>query len=325
VSEKARKLFESGVTLLEDPTGPRYREAYELFSAAYADSPTPKILSNLGLCAMMLERDGEAITHYGRYLADVQDIDPRERAKIQGDLKVLQTGLAVVEIKVTPAGAVVNDERVPMSGPAVLNRYVPVKDRAELGLHPGKHRLRVELEGYTPQIWDVELTPGDRKSKTVVLQRPGGQPGAGTGAPTAPVGPAPVKPIAPEGPAPTDDRPTPAAVWALVGVGGAFVIGTIITGALSLDRKATYDSFADSTGGKRTDAEDIRAEGETLNTVTDVLWPLGTACEVVALIVYLARPTVAPAADEVKPTARAPRIVPTAGATGVGLSVRGEF
>ena len=61
VSDAAKKHFQAGVDLLTDPDGARYEEALREFRAAYADSPSWKILSNLGLSAMKLERNGEAI------------------------------------------------------------------------------------------------------------------------------------------------------------------------------------------------------------------------------------------------------------------------
>ena len=61
ISDRAKKLFKSGVELLRRPEGAKYEDAYAAFSAAYQDSPSPQILGNLGFAAMNLERDGEAI------------------------------------------------------------------------------------------------------------------------------------------------------------------------------------------------------------------------------------------------------------------------
>ncbi|HYJ09195.1 MAG TPA: hypothetical protein VEX18_09295, partial [Polyangiaceae bacterium] len=61
ISDNARAHFNAGVSLLQDPDGARYEEAYREFQAAYADSPSWKICGNLGITAMKLERDGEAI------------------------------------------------------------------------------------------------------------------------------------------------------------------------------------------------------------------------------------------------------------------------
>ena len=64
ISDEARAHFTTGVNLLQDPDGARYEEAYREFKEAYAESPSWKILGNLGICAMKLERDSEAISAF---------------------------------------------------------------------------------------------------------------------------------------------------------------------------------------------------------------------------------------------------------------------
>ena len=54
ISDAARQHFQAGVNLLQDPDGARYAEAYREFQTAYADSPSWKILSNLGITALKL-------------------------------------------------------------------------------------------------------------------------------------------------------------------------------------------------------------------------------------------------------------------------------
>ena len=79
ISDNARKHFNAGVALLRDPDGARYEEAYGEFKVAYEASPSWKILGNLGIAAMKLERDGEAIDAFSRYLAEgKKDIDAGE-------------------------------------------------------------------------------------------------------------------------------------------------------------------------------------------------------------------------------------------------------
>src|SRR5688572_3266497 len=73
IPEDARANFEAGVALLQDPAKPRYEEAYGRFRAAYAIHPSPRILGNIALCAMKLERDVEAIAAYEKYLKESPD------------------------------------------------------------------------------------------------------------------------------------------------------------------------------------------------------------------------------------------------------------
>ena len=81
VSPEARAHFKTGVAYLEDPEGQRFEDAYAEFRKAYELSHSAKILGNLGLCAMKLERDGEAIDDYTKYLTEVVDIEANERAR----------------------------------------------------------------------------------------------------------------------------------------------------------------------------------------------------------------------------------------------------
>src|SRR5438093_310126 len=96
--DAARKHFKAGVAYLQDPDGERYEEAYSEFKVAYELSNSPKVLGNIGLCAMKLERDDEAIAAYARYLAEVADIDPEERAQIKRDLETLSESAARITV-----------------------------------------------------------------------------------------------------------------------------------------------------------------------------------------------------------------------------------
>src|SRR5205814_2459788 len=90
--DEAKKYFETGVGYLDDPDGERVEEAYHAFRRAYELSKSPKVLGNIGLCAMRLERDGEAIDAYSEYL-ELPDIDAEERAQIEKDLRALSTSV----------------------------------------------------------------------------------------------------------------------------------------------------------------------------------------------------------------------------------------
>ena len=91
ITDAARKHFSAGVNFMQDPDGARYEEAYREFKAAYAESPSWKILGNLGICAMKLERDGEAIDAYKKYLqGGGTQLGAAERAQFSRDLSTLK-------------------------------------------------------------------------------------------------------------------------------------------------------------------------------------------------------------------------------------------
>jgi len=172
ITEEARAHFSAGVSFLEDPDGARYDDAYREFSAAYAASPSWKILGNLGISAMKLERDGEAIDAFSKYLSQGgKEIDKDERQQVERDLKTLQAGVAYLTLSFDPQGVTLTDERVPQSGSPVVNRYVFAGATTKLGLHPGHHRLTVELQGYDKAVWEVDAVAKQEQSHAFTLAR----------------------------------------------------------------------------------------------------------------------------------------------------------
>lgn len=170
INEDARAHFTAGVNLLQDPDGARYEEAYREFKAAYAASPSWKILGNLGISAMKLERDGEAIDAYKKYLAEGgKQVDADERAQFQRDLATLEAGVVRLTLESDPPGALVEDERFPATGSAIRNSYT-LNGPAQIGVRAGRHRFTAKLPGRVDQVWEVELSP--RQQATHVFQLP---------------------------------------------------------------------------------------------------------------------------------------------------------
>ncbi len=170
ISDEARRHFNAGVTLLQDPDGARYEDAFAEFQAAYAASLSPKILGNIGYCALKLERDGDAISAYTRYLQEVPDVDPVEAAQINRDLATLRAGLVRVTVIVDVPGAAVVDKRVPVRGETITNLYGPVNGRIEIGLRPGHHAIEMRLRGEVIGRWDFDARPGSALSRTFFRQ-----------------------------------------------------------------------------------------------------------------------------------------------------------
>jgi hypothetical protein len=235
ITEEARQHFTAGVAYLQDPDGARYAEAYQEFLTAYAASPSWKILGNLGIAAMKLERDGEAIDAYSKYLQEGGDeIDPAEREQITRDMNTLKTSLASLTLETMPAGAVIIDERIPATGNAIVNRYGPLTGPTKVGVKSGKHRLTAQLDGYDASVWELDAQPG-AQSHTFELKKtpppvvPSSGPMTVNGAPV--------------------DRPTSGlriASYAAFGVGIVGLAGGTI---FSLSAKSKADEAADLCGG----------------------------------------------------------------------------
>jgi tetratricopeptide (TPR) repeat protein len=171
ISEEARRHFSLGVSFIQDPDGARYEEAYQEFKTAYAASPSWKILGNLGIAAFKLERDGEAIEAFEKYLAEGADqIDAEERAQFERDLQTLQSVVVRLKLQSAPPGASIIDERIPASGPPILNRYGALGQATELGLHPGHHRITAKLAGHADAVVELDLVPGQTYERILELK-----------------------------------------------------------------------------------------------------------------------------------------------------------
>ncbi|RYZ02870.1 MAG: hypothetical protein EOO73_30260 [Myxococcales bacterium] len=172
ISQEARTHFSAGVSFLQDPDGARYEEAYREFKAAYAASPSWKILGNLGIAAFKLERDGEAVEAFKQYLSEGgAQIEAEERAQFERDLQTLQSAVVKLTLQSDPPGATVVDERIPASGSPIQNRYGALTQPTELGLHPGHHRITAKLAGYPDAVLELDLEPRQTLSQTLTFAR----------------------------------------------------------------------------------------------------------------------------------------------------------
>jgi hypothetical protein len=317
ISDDARAKFNVGVNLLTDPEGPRYEEAYRAFKSAYAASPSYKILGNLGLCAMKLERDDEAIAAYEKYLADgSKDLSRAEVQQITSDLATLKNAVAHVTIESDPPGAELLDARIPVRGERVLNDYGMLTQPTRLGLHQGSHQLTARLEGYPDQTWDAEIVGGQdlpaHKFVFVKKEEAAAQP--------VPVAATPVA-VAP--PPRSTGRPVPAGVWIGVAATGGLGIATAVTSVLAMGKHSDFQSAVNGNGAN---AQSLKDAGQTLNVVSDVLWGGTAVAAVVTAVLYFTRPTVETDAPSAGVGAAHPLTVsPQVGRSNAGLALQGSF
>ncbi len=81
---------------------------------AYTMSPSWKILGNLGLSAMKLERYTDGIAAYERYLLESgQNLEPAERQQIEKDLSVMKGTSGTVTLLVTGASKIISASAAP--------------------------------------------------------------------------------------------------------------------------------------------------------------------------------------------------------------------
>jgi hypothetical protein len=249
-NEEARKHFNAGVAYLQDPEGERFEEAYAEFKRAYELSKSSKVLGNLALCAMKLERDGEAIEGYRRYLAEVPDIDPDERKQAALDLQILQASAVKVTIELELRGGlkapdvVIRDTRLPVRGSNIRNLYDVTESKTELVIRPGHHIVVITVKGRDRTQWDLNATPGGSFSHRFVLEPE---------APRSQPDPEPRKP-------PSQGISAYAGPIVLMGVGGAALVASAVLGGATLGKiRALEEKCPDRTCPASSHEDDVDA------------------------------------------------------------------
>lgn len=312
ISDSARQHFQAGVNLLQDPDGARYAEAYREFQMAYADSPSWKILSNLGIAALKLERDGEAADAFAKYLAEGgANIEADERAQVERDLQTLRAGLVKINIQSDPPGALLTDERVPPNGNTVVNRYGPLAAAVDLGIRGGHHRMTASLSGYKDSVWEFD-TPAQGDGHVFKLE-----PVTVAGPATGPANPD-LGQVPPSGSA---NRPVPAGVFVGVAATGALAVGGVVVGVLASGKRSDYNT-ANANIHSQADqdhAKSLRDSGQTLNLVADGLFAGAVVAAGVTAVLFFTRPT------HEAPAATALHVSPVVASNGGGLFLSGTF
>lgn len=274
INDAARQHFQAGVALLQDPDGARYEEAYSQFRAAYAASPSWKILGNLGICAMKLERDGEAIDALQKYLAEGGAEVGSEREQFERDLQTLQVNSGGVALHGLAAGDVVIDRRIPLSGAPIANRYEVQSSSLVTRVRAGRHEIVVQRAGFAEARHEFEAVPGGNVEHTFEFSKNEAQ--AATPA------------TASSGEPPTSDSGGSSgrkiAAYSALGVGAVgTALGVVFAlqhGSKSSDADERYDACLDRGGCDGSDAADIRTlddDAASAGTLSVIGFAVGAA------------------------------------------------
>lgn len=237
VSPVAKARFEAGVGYLRSEQPDRYAQAYREFKAAYAESPTWKILGNLGIAAQKLERYGEASDAFEQYLEGGQrELSPKEAAQVRRDLAVVTSERATMKLEAGQGAFWVRDTRV-TDGAPVVNEYGPFDGRAELHVRAGQHDVQIERSGVAAATWSVTLLPGDTATNSFELDYPLLTEFSEGAAPAPAVGGVPDD--APSG----GSRAGPYVLWGTAAVGGVVTAVSLLqAGQVQQDADAQFRS-----------------------------------------------------------------------------------
>lgn len=281
---QAKKHMEAGAAFYNDPTGHKCEEAYREFKKAFELSGSAKAVRAMGVCALELERDGDAIQHLEKFL-ELKDekIPAADVAQAEADLKALRSAVAWVTFSSDRSSVRVTDVRTPSKGYPVTNRYAASAAERTIGVHPGLHVFTASSDGAPDLVWKVEVTNGGKYKYFFAFDA--GKPVTADGFDDKP------KPEAP----PAMERPVPISVYVLGGLTVALAVPTTI---FMLQAKSAKEDFDAANGVKS--AEELgplRDEVTSSNLLADVFLGAAAATAVTTGILFLTRPEV-PATSE---------------------------
>lgn len=312
--EQAKKHMAAGAALYDDPSGHKCEEAYVEFGKAYELSGSLNALKNRAVCALLLEKDGEALADFKKVLAGIGDkLDASEKAQIEKDVKALEATVAWVTIKLDVPKAKLADVRTPSQGFPVMNRYDLASSVVKLGIHPGEHAFTVSTEDGKELTWKVRIENGSTNEHTFELTKIQTAPTA-TAVPTATAAPTGTG-LPTEAPM---TRPVPTSVKVMLGVTGAFAVGAGVMMGLASVAKTNYDEV---NGTGASDVEGKRNNVILMNGIADGLLGGTVLAAGTTLVLYLIRPSVK--AEEAQKTGFfiTPAATPAAG----GVVAGGRF
>jgi hypothetical protein len=271
ISDEAKQHFRAGVAFLEDPDGAKIEEAYREFRRAYEISKSPKVLGNLGICAMKLERDGEAIEALGSYLRNVDDISEAERNQVTRDLQTLRTSAVRLALSFAgaPNGAEISivDVRVAIRGEKVTNTYKASADVTEISVRPGHHIVTARVAGLPEEHWEIDAAGGAKEAHAFQFRVPPVNKVDGQ----VVASPLLVKPLA------QTTKPS-IAPWIVVGAGGALAAAGTVTGIVALAKtSAIARECPDNVCPAGFELNAARSGARRFVTATDVLLISGSA------------------------------------------------
>lgn len=281
ISEEAKLYFRNGVDLIQT-NPPNYQDAYYQFKLAYEKSKSWKVLGNLGLCALKLERDGEALQFYTEYLkGGGNEIDPDERATLEREMLLINGNTAIVDVSASIPDVDLTDVR---AGSAVPPQSYKIQgDLLSLRLRAGSHTLTAMAPDGKTLTWQVTLQPGKKLAYRFDFSATAPD-AASSAAPPAPTS----TPGAPPAGETTSSGTTLRTVgFVTAGVGGAALIGGVVTGLLAKGKESEALDQCEGTNCEP-EAEKSFDSAASLATVTNVLFIGGgvLAAAGVGLIVF---------------------------------------
>jgi len=311
--DEAKRHMEAGAAFYNDPSGHKCEEAVREFGKAYEKSGSLNALRGMGICALELERDGDAIEMLERFLKGKGDsLDPADKKQVESDLTALKSAVARVTFKADRPNVKLTTVRTPSKGYPITNRYEVGKEAA-LGLHPGSYTITAAAAGDKDQSWTVELANGAIAEHAFTF--------AGTEAGVAP--PVPGEDTTPPDEGGDGERPIPTTVWIFGGLTVALAVPMTIFMVSASGAKSDFDEQNGTADA--TTLEDLRGDVTSMNTLSDIFLGATVASAAATAVFYFTRPTEPGASAGIPGPLRGSAVVPVASPQGGGAFMTGSF
>ncbi len=287
----AERLFDEGIAAME---AGRFAQGCPALELSHKLDPKAGVLVALADCHARWGKTATAVTGFRSYLAIVDRMPRRERARHDARAAMAREAIARLEGQVpeltlvmpdaAPEGATVVVDATPVS-PAAFDVPIP--------MDPGEHVITTSFPGGASH--EVKVTLKEGQKQQVLLEFV---------AETPKPAPRKKKPrtIAPREPT----GPKPAYIWGAGAIGAAGLVAGTATGLVVFARKSTIEDNCDGHLCNAEGAEAARS-AKRFATVSNVCYGIGVAGTAAAVVLYVMRdgsgqeraggPTFAPSVD----------------------------
>lgn len=255
--EEAQKHFFKGTDLYEESD---WANAAIEYKRAYEIAPEPTVLFNIGQACYQAADYACALDAFQRYLTDAgTKVPAKRRADLEKDIKKLQGRVAKVEIATNVPGAVItiDDEK---KGTTPLSEA--------LTLSQGKRKITATKDGYEPNTQVVEIAGGEAKKIDITLKEV---------EKTPPPPPPQTKVVRKSSPLP----------YIGVGVTGALLVTTVITGIVAINASDKANNRLNTFGSNPNEIKSLESDASTFALVTDILGAVTIAAGVTTAILFI--------------------------------------
>jgi hypothetical protein len=319
ISPEARGYFRNGVELLQnDP--PNYQDAYYQFKLAFEKSQSWKVLGNLGLCAVKLERDGEALAFYDEYLRrGGKQIDKEEREAIERDMLLIKGNGATLELTSKVSPLKIQDTR--SGSTAAAQSHEMTDGKKTLFVRAGAHHLTVTASDGRSLVWDATIEPGSTVNHDFDFDAP-----VSTAA-EAPQGSANSPPPRAAEPPPHYARAGHNTALTTIGfvTGGAGILGLgggVVTGLMAQSKEQRAKDRCDPNRVCDPSAQPLFSEASDMAKTSTILYVAGGSLAAIGLGLVIVGYSVSGPSDEARSNVT---LVPVLTADGGGLFAAGKF